>query len=113
MLADTAVLPLPKRSKAAATRGFRSFQHGTQSTLAKLRSGTKMFPRCVDGGTYSESQSRRRPGLSVSRPLVHRSWMKRPMSGFRMRTVWSGFAYSVIDVGLPLLNVYARFVVER
>src|SRR5207302_5554144 len=61
----TAVLPFPKRSKEALTRGAKSVQQGTHDTGAKSRAGTYVPAGKWTAGTQAFRESTRRPPFTV------------------------------------------------
>src|SRR5262249_52797496 len=96
-----AVLPSPNRSYAAPNRGAVFFQFGRSGIAAKLRSGTKR-PAPIDcPGTDPRKISKRMPGLSVSRLIVHESCTYNPMSPSRSDSESVGELQRVMESGAP------------
>src|SRR5262245_24024733 len=110
-----AVLPVPNKSYATPTRGFRSFQFATWPTQfcarlflpsehsAYVAAGLNVPAGRLSGSTDETNQSQRRPALIVARLIVHLSCTNAPLSFliefFRsvgMRSV------TLVMFGLPL-----------
>src|SRR5262245_16242030 len=105
MLALTAVLPLPNRSKAPPARRLKSFQFGTFAISAIETAGDQNDAGAEFAGMPALKWSHRPPALIVTRLIFHWSCTYAPPS-IGICCLFDAVPFTTVtDTGSPLRTV--------